>query len=99
MLEQLGFDGGVSQASGSVEAVEYVVELNLQHQAEIQYTCHHLPQHLHQSYTAEVYVSLWYQDDGLPGEIFHGVTFAEVGLHQTNNFLPRMCCLQSCNYY
>ena len=42
-MEQLGFEGGGNRASAGVETMDCVLELNLRHQVEIQYTRHRLP--------------------------------------------------------
>ena len=57
-MESIGFRGGGTRASDSVEAAECVVELNHHHQVAIQYPCHNLPQDLHQANYLEVSIPL-----------------------------------------
>ena len=50
------------------------MNLNLRHEAEIQYPRHCLPLYLDQPNVAEVVVPLWYQYDSLTDSLFRNVT-------------------------
>ena len=56
------------------------MEMNPRYKSVIKYTSRRLPQHLHQTYPAELSIPLWDQDDGLPGALLQEVNLTEGGL-------------------
>ena len=88
MLNYIYFKGGSPRASSSEKSMEGVVELNSWCRAKINNYHHRLPQHLYQTYSTEVPISLWYQDDGLTVTLLHEGTLSESGLDQSYNLLP-----------
>ena len=56
-------------AHDGAETMESVVELNHWRQAEIQNTCHYLPQHLYHTYYTKVSAPLRDQNNGITVEL------------------------------
>ena len=68
--------------------MEGVVEFNHLRQTGILNPCHRIPQYLYQTYSMEVSVTLWYQEDGLSGTLIQDITFAEGVLDKSDGLLP-----------
>ena len=62
-MNHIGFKVGVPRAPSNAEAMKCFMELDCICQAEIQNTCHYLPQHPYHTYSGEVSVPLCYQYD------------------------------------
>ena len=82
MLEQIYLQRGGTGASACTEFVQGVIKMDCCHEADIQEAYHSLPEDLNQPNSAEVDVTLWYQDKGLSGALLHKVTLTESHLDQ-----------------
>ena len=81
LMEQLDLEGGCPRTATRLEDVEGFMVVDRGGEAAIENHRHHLPSHLHKSYTAVVPSPSWDQDHRLSGRLIREDSVLEFHVH------------------